>query len=348
MNDYTKTSQQHPHESHEAHIHEHGHCHHHESKTSRHHHSCADTHGGHHHHHHAHAHGHHHHHHGDTKNIQTAFWLNLFFAIFELIGGFFANSMAILSDAVHDLGDSLSLGVAWYLQKVSHRGRNHKFSYGYKRFSLLGALFISVLLAVGSSVIIIESIPRLLNPVVARPAIMLAMAVVGLAVNGFAAYRVSKGSSINERAVMLHLLEDVLGWLAVLVVSIVMYFTNLPILDPILSIAISIWVLINVGRNLYATFHIMLQAVPSEVDTDALQNDIMSLPLVDSLHDFHLWTLDGEKHILSLHLVLPTSSQSIDCSELKEEVRAIAHSYGIDHVTIEIDLPGHPCGMENC
>lgn len=307
--------------------------------------------GGHcHHHDHSSHHGHHHHHHSDSKNLGMAFWLNLAFSVFEFIGGFWAGSMAILSDAVHDLGDALSLGVAWYLQKVSHKGRDKHFSYGYKRFSLLGALFISVILAVGSTVIIIEAVPRLFAPGEPRAGIMFLMAIVGLLVNGFAAFRLSKGHSLNERAVMLHLMEDVLGWLAVLIVSCVLYFVEVPVLDPLLSIAISVWVLYNVACNLYQTLKIMLQAIPQEVDTTALQQEITNLSEVESVHDFHLWSLDGEKHILSLHLVLEGKAlvDSTLCAALKERVREIAHSFGIDHVTIEIDAPHCSCGLEEC
>lgn len=306
-----------------------------------------------HHHEHSHHHGHSHahiHHHGSTENIKVAFWLNLGFAIFELLGGIFARSMAILSDAVHDFGDALSLGVAWYLQRVSEKGRDDKFTYGYRRFSLLGALFISLVLAVASSFIIVESIRKLQSPGEPREGLMLLMALVGFAVNGFAAFRLSKGESINERAVMLHLLEDVLGWLAVLVVSIVMHFVHLPILDPILSLCISVWVLINAGRNLLETFKIMLQEIPADVDVDALQKAIAEVEDVESFHDFHLWSLDGQNHILSIHVVISAKAacQPEQCALIKERIRTVCEEHHIEHVTVEIDVHPYSCGMESC
>ena len=183
------------------------------------------------HHHHGHHHHLHHHHGGSGSNLLFAFAMNLFFAIVELVGGIFTGSVAILSDALHDFGDSISLGVAWRLQKLSEKGRDTSFSYGYKRFSLLGALLISLILLVGSVFVIIAAIERLSVPGEPKAGGMLVLAIFGLAVNGLAAFRLKGSSSLNERAVMLHLMEDVLGWAAVLVVSIVMLFVNAPILD---------------------------------------------------------------------------------------------------------------------
>lgn len=262
---------EHKHIHHECHEHHHEHAHEHK-------------HGDHHGHHHALG----HHHHSATGNIKVAFWLNISFALFELVGGFFTSSIAILSDALHDFGDALSLGVAWYLQKLSERGRDARFSYGYKRFSLLGALFISVVLIVGSIFVLTAAAKRLIEPGEPKAGWMLVIAIVGLVVNGVAALRVSKGHSFNERAVMLHLLEDVLGWAAVLIVSVVMVFVHLPILDPILSIAISCWVLFNVVRTLIGTFKVFLQGVPTDIDLPALEQAIAEVPEVLSTHDVHL------------------------------------------------------------
>ena len=251
---------------------------------------------------------------------------------------------------MHDFGDALSLGVAWYLQKLSERGRDARFSYGYKRFSLLGALFISVVLIVGSIFVLTAAAKRLIEPGEPKAGWMLVIAIVGLVVNGVAALRVSKGHSFNERAVMLHLLEDVLGWAAVLIVSVVMVFVHLPILDPILSIAISCWVLFNVVRTLIGTFKVFLQGVPTDIDLPALEHAIAEVPEVLSTHDVHLWSVDGELHVLTIHVVFnPESCVSpTEVLALKERVRAIAKEAGVQHATIEMDAPDTPCGMEHC
>ncbi|MEQ9231618.1 MAG: cation diffusion facilitator family transporter, partial [Cyclobacteriaceae bacterium] len=140
-------------------------------------------------------------HHHPTKNIRVAFFLNLGFALIELVGGLLTNSVAILSDALHDLGDSLTLGASWYFAKLSTKERDKEFSYGYKRFSVLGALISSVVLLIGSIFIIVETIPRLLNPVQPDTGGMIILGIIGVVVNGIAALKLSHGHSLNEQAV---------------------------------------------------------------------------------------------------------------------------------------------------
>ena len=288
---------------------------------------------------------HHSHNHGDnaTKNISVAFFLNLFFVVVEVIGGIFTNSIAILSDALHDFGDCLSLAVAWAFQKKATQKRDHKYTYGYKRFSLLGSIFLSGVLVVSSAFVLFEAGKRLLEPQEVNAYGMLWIAVVGVIINGAAALRLKKGSSLNERAVFLHIMEDVLGWVAVLIVSIVMMFVNLPVLDPILSIAISIWVLANVYRNMRGTFKIMLQATPENIDLDDLEKKLNAIEDIISIHDLHLWTIDGESHIMTLHAVGNTTNQEL----LKHDIIDIAKPFHIDHVTIEIETPDIDC-QHNC
>lgn len=289
------------------------------------------------------AHNNSHHHteneHG-TKNIAYAFILNMLFAFIELAGGLLTNSVAILSDAIHDFGDSLSLGVAWYLQKVSKRGGDRFYSYGYKRFSLLGSIFISLVLAIGSVFVIRESILRILEPQQADAKGMMILAIVGIVVNGAAVIKLKHGKSHNEKAVMLHMMEDVLGWIAVFAGAIVMYFVEIPVLDPVMSLLITAWVLWNVYRNLKETIKIMLQEVPASVDVKELERKILLTEEIESIHDLHLWTLDGENHILTLHVVVKDETDSALICNIKEKVRQISSSLGIGHITIEIECTG--------
>lgn len=267
-----------------------------------------------------------------TKNIRTAFFLNLAFAFVELIGGIITNSVAILSDAVHDFGDSISLAIAWALQKKSNKAKDDKYSYGYKRFSLLSSVILSGILLVGSILILVEAIGRLFNPQEVNAQGMLWLAILGIIVNGLAALSVKRGKTLNERAVFLHIMEDVLGWIGVLVISIVMIFVNLPILDPILSISITIWVLYNVYKNLKATFNILLQAFPKNVDVKKLTKEIEAIDNVISIHDLHIWTQDGNSHVMTLHIVAEKNYETI-----KNKIREIAKTFNIDHVTIELE-----------
>lgn len=292
---------------------------------------------------------HHHHHHSESdKNIGYAFFLNFSFTIIELIGGLFTNSMAILSDAIHDLGDSISLGLAWYLQKVAKKGSDKKYSYGYKRFSLLGAIINSVVLTAGSVLILVETIPRIFHPQTPDATGMFWLAILGIIVNGAAVFRLNKGKSINERVVSLHLLEDVLGWAAILIGSIIMYFFDAPVIDPLLSVLISIYILINVFRNLKISFRIILQGTPYDVDINKIKENIRSIEGIDDIHDFHIWSIDGSYHIVTVHAVVKTAMDMKALSLLKEKIRSKLEAMEIHHVTIEFETKNEECTLECC
>lgn len=289
-----------------------------------------------------------HHHHHETKNLKAAFFLNLGFTIIEVIGGFFTNSVAILSDALHDLGDSLSLGLSWYFQNVSKKGRSKKFSYGYGRFSLLGAIINAVVLLSGSVIIITEAIPRILDPQTPDTEGMIYLAILGVVVNGAAVLKLKRGVSINEKVVSLHLLEDVLGWVAVLIGAIIMHFYDAPIIDPLLSLGISAFILFNVFRNLKQSFRIILQGTPEDIPINKLISMIENVDGVKSIHDCHMWTLEGEQNIFSAHLVVDENHQIKDLISLKKEVRKLLHDAGVEHATLEFETEEEDCQLEDC
>ncbi len=291
---------------------------------------------------------HHHDHNHATGNIKVAFWLNLFFTIVEIVGGFYTNSVAIISDALHDLGDTIALGLAWYFQKLSQRGRDRKFSYGYGRFSILAAMINSVLLLAGSVYVISVAIPRLFAPEETNATGMIWLAIVGLLVNGVAAYKLSYGKSLNERAARLHLLEDVLGWAAVLVGAILIKFTGWTVLDPILSIAITLWVLSNVYKNLRTGLKIFLQGVPDNDAIAEIKALIMSNLHVQDIHDIHLWSMDGDYKILTLHAVVSTSLNLEEHILLKKNLKELLIANGYNHVTLEIETQEEECCQEKC
>lgn len=287
-------------------------------------------------------HEHHHHHHGHgeaAKNIAGAFWLNAFFVVVEAVGGWATNSVAILSDALHDFGDCLSLGTAWFLAKKAEQPRDGRYSYGYRRFSLLGSVFLSGVLTVSSAVMLAEAGKRLFAPEEVGAKGMMWIAAFGVVVNGAAALRVKKGTSLNERAVFLHVMEDVLGWVAVLAAAAVMSVADVPVLDPLLSIGIAAWVLWNVARNLRGVFRILLQGVPEDVDPEGLKSRILAVEGVEEVHDLHLWSLDGESHVMTLHVV----TRAEDVREVKRAVAAAAKGFRVGHATIEVERPGEGC-----
>jgi cobalt-zinc-cadmium efflux system protein len=294
------------------------------------------------------AHDHDHHHHTDEKNIKAAFFLNLFFTLIEIVGGFFTNSIAILSDAIHDLGDCLSLGLAWYFQKVAKKGSDTSYSYGYKRFSLLGAVINSIVLVTGSVLILTVAIPRILHPVSANTQGMFFLAIVGVLVNGAAVFRLKKGNSINEKVVKLHLLEDVLGWLAILIGSVVMHFFDVPVLDPIMSVGIACFVLYNVFKNMRQTLRVILQGIPAEVDMAGISTHIQQFDGVESVHDLHIWSVDGTYNVLTVHVVLNNTLEMEKLAELKANIRESLHERGIQHATIEFETADERCVFEKC
>ena len=291
---------------------------------------------------------HHHHHHNPSDNILVALGLNFSFALIELAGGLYIGSVAILSDAVHDLGDSLALGLAWFLEKAARKAANQNYTFGYKRLSLLSALFTSGFLVVASVFVLVEAIPRLFQP---QPVIvegMFLLALLGIAVNGYAAWRVQRGGTMNERVVSWHLVEDTLGWFAVLLGSVVMFFVDLPIIDPILSVGFTLFILWRVFGTLKGTAKLFLQGIPEGIDLEAIRGAIHRLPGVVTTHDVHLWSLDGENHVMTLHLVVKDDLSLIDQGDVKETVRKLMAGYGKFHATVEIESSMDDCRGAYC
>lgn len=282
-----------------------------------------------------------------NKNIQIAFFINLSFTFIELFGGIYVNSMAIISDSLHDFGDSFSLGLAWYFQKLSNRKADQLFTFGYQRFSVLGALSNALILLIGSGFIVYNSIFRIMAPEASNPNGMLVLSILGIVVNFAGAYILSKGSSLNERVIHLHLLEDVLGWFAVLIVSIVLMFQPWYILDPILSLGITIYILYNVILNLKDTLKVFLQTTPGDVNIEEIENKILQLEHVESTHHIHSWSLDGEHHVLTAHIRLKSNADLEALCQVKEKVNQLLEKYSFVHTTIQTEFANESCPMEN-
>jgi cobalt-zinc-cadmium efflux system protein len=278
-----------------------------------------------------------------STRIAWAFVLNVCFTIIEFIGGYLTNSTAIMADAVHDLGDSLAIGFAWLLNKLSQKHANDHFTYGYQRFSLLAALINGVVLIVGSIWVLTEAIPRLAQPEMPHAQGMLGLALLGIVVNGYAAFKLSDGKTLNERVLNWHLMEDVLGWVAVLIVAIVLMFVQLPILDPILSIGFTLFILFNVLKNLQVSVRLFLQAVPDKQLHNDILKQLIDLQHVEDIHHFHLWSLDGEHHVLSAHFVLAQQIDFDTQASIKAELAKRLKSFNLAHTTIEFELADETC-----
>lgn len=288
------------------------------------------------------SHHHHHHHHHDLteadaesiKRIRLAFVLNMLFAVVELIGGILSGSYAIIADAIHDLGDSLSLALALFLQKKSVQGPSTSLTYGYRRYSVLSSLVSGLIIVVGSWIVIFGAVPRLIeSETIPHAPSMIGLAILGLLVNGFAALKLSAGHSHNEKILSWHLIEDFLGWLAVLVGAVVIYFYQVAWLDPLLAIVIAIFVQWNVIKNLKGPLRIILQTVPCTSDLSSIKSEIEKVPGVEHIVALHAWTLDGIQHVLTTHLHV---NDQVPFTLLKRQVRDIVRSRGYRFVTIEI------------
>jgi cobalt-zinc-cadmium efflux system protein len=303
-------------------------------------------------HHHHHGHHSHHHAHGERlegldsrsqSNIAWAFFLNLGFALVEFVGGLVFSSTAILADAVHDLGDSLAIGMAWWLEKLGSRRADQSFTYGYKRFSLLGALCNTLILTGASIWVILQAVERLQDPVMPDATGMLGLALLGIAVNGYAAWRLSRGKTLNERTLNWHLLEDVLGWVAILILAVVLHFLPWAILDPILSLVFTGFILMNVLRLLRETLRVFFQGVPDAQLRQAISERLENLAGVREVHHLHFWSLDGERHVLTAHLLLDCAMSAAEQAKLKSVIADQLSEYHLAHTTIELELPGEIC-----
>lgn len=277
------------------------------------------------------------------KKILMAFLLNLFFSAIEFVGGTFTGSVAIISDSVHDLGDCLSIGISFFLEKISRKSPNKKYNYGYLRFSVLGGILQSAILLSGSILIIYNGVVRLINPIPINYNGMIILAVFGAAINLFAAYFTSGKASLNQRTVNLHMLEDVLGWLVVLIGAIIMRFTDITFLDSVLSIGVAIFIGINAVKNLVEALNLFLMKTPQNIDTDELEAHILKIDGVISVHHMHIWSVDSLSHLATLHVVAKEDFERIK-KQIKEELR----KHGISHSTIETEKPNEVCIDTDC
>lgn len=290
-----------------------------------------------------HAHHSHHHAYKTEKNILIAFLLNAGFSIFEFVCGIITGSIAITSDAVHDLGDALSIGIAYGLERKSKKGPDAKHTYGYARYSLVGSIITTVILLVGSSFVIYEAIRRIADPVEVNYDGMIIFAIIGLVINSIASYVTRDGDSLNQKSVNLHMLEDVLGWAVVLIGSIVMKFTGIAAIDPILSLGVAIFILIEATKNLREIVKIFLEITPKDIDLEEIKMDIKHVKGVVDIHHIHVRSINGEKNHATLHVVVKKYDKNI-----KNTVKEVLKKHNISHSVIEIEQADEECQEKIC
>ena len=287
------------------------------------------------------------------KNILIAFILNLAFSVFEFVGGIFTGSVAIISDALHDIGDAASIGISYFLEKKSKKKPDEKYTYGYARYSvlggaittfiLLGAFVTTLILLLGSIVVVCNAINRIINPTTINYEGMMVFAAVGVCINFAAAFITREGDSLNQKAVNLHMLEDVFGWIVVLVGAVVMKFTDFAIIDPIMSIGVAVFIFISAVRNLKEIFELFLEKAPCSIEIEEIKKHILEIEEVIGVHHIHIWSLDSANNYATMHIVT-----NGDSHEVKEKVRAELKEHGICHATLELEAEDEHCNEEYC
>lgn len=277
----------------------------------------------------------HQHHKKAGQNLAFVFFMNLAFNIIVIVGGLATNSMAILADCIHDMSDTISIAFAWILERVSQKDSTDKYSYGYQRFSILGAVIISVFVIIMALVILSEAIPRLFSPEGVDAGGMLLVAIVGIIFKSISVYRLHDGETFNEKAILIHQLGDVFEWVAILILSVVLLFWDgAPYLDPFVSIGIAIWLIVNLGRNLYKSLEVILQKTPDHFDVEEFKSSVNSIDGVNAIDDFHAWSLDGIDSVLTLKLDIDSLENQ---DAIKKQIYAIASEYHIVDITIEFE-----------
>ncbi|MBQ6991537.1 MAG: cation transporter [Clostridia bacterium] len=278
------------------------------------------------------------------KNILIAFLLNMAFSIFELIGGIFTNSVAIISDALHDFGDSISIGLSYFLEKKSKKKPDNNYTYGYRRYSILGAFITNTILVIGSVLVIINAVKRIINPVEINYDGMIIFAIFGVIVNFLAAYFTKEGNSLNQKAVNLHMLEDVLGWAVVLIGSILIKFTEIKLIDSIMSIGVAIFILTHAIKSFKSIVDLFLVKTPNGIDIEELKEHLQEIESVKDVHHIHVWSMDGFNNYATMHIV----TDSEDTKHLKNEIKEELKEHGINHITIEFEEIGYVCNEIEC
>lgn len=277
------------------------------------------------------------------KNILIAFVLNLAFSLFELIGGIFTNSVAIISDSVHDIGDAASIGLSYFFEKKSKKQPDDKYTYGYLRYSVIGSVITVLILLIGSVLVVINAVNRLMHPQDINCDGMIIFALIGVSVNFLAVYFTRHGESLNQKAVNLHMLEDVLGWAVALIGAVVMRLTGFKLIDPILSICVALYIFAHAFSHLNEALDLFLVKTPAGIDIDEIKQHLKELDGILDVHHIHIWSMDGNSNYATMHVVTNGSDATV-----KKAVKEEMYSHGIIHTTLEIERENDQCDEKDC
>ncbi len=279
------------------------------------------------------------------KRVQIAAFLNVGFTILEIVGGFWTNSLAILSDALHDFGDSIALLASWLFERGARKAPDTSRTFGYQRLSLFSALFSAMVLVGGSIAILFQAIPRVLNPENVNATGMVGIAIIGILFNGAGFFTLKKGESLNEKVLSWHLLEDVLGWAIILIGGVIIHFWNVLLLDPIMTVGLTVFILYNVSKSLKEAINILLQGVPQHININKVKQDLLAIDGVIGVHDMHIWSLEGETDILTAHIVVDEERLKKP-DKTREAIKEVIRRHHVEHSTVELESRYFCSGIE--
>ncbi len=289
----------------------------------------------------------HNHTHGMAKqSLRLAFFLTMLILVAELVGGFLANSLALLSDAGHVVTDIFALGLAWFAVVQAERPANARKTFGYHRVGILAALANAVTLILIAVVILIEAVQRFQHPERVQPLIMFLSAGIGIAVNLYIGFGLRKeGDNLNVRAAMLHVFGDVAASAGVIIAGIIILTTGWTLADPLLSVGIAVLIAVGAWRILRETTDILLEAVPKGLSMSDLVGDMRKIEGIEDVHDLHVWCITNDRYALSCHAIIEDVLQSKSATILQSMNKMLSEQYHIGHATIQFECPPHeePC-----
>lgn len=281
------------------------------------------------------------------ENIKIAFLLNLAFSIVEAIGGILTNSISIISDSLHNLGDSITIGINYIFEKKSKKLPNKEYSYGYLRYTMLGSLIASFILLIGSVVIIYNVVPRLIKPLSVNYDAMIIFGIFGLLINLYATIKIMR-SKEKDKKINTHMIEDTVIWLFILTGSICIKVFDAVIIDPILSLLIAIYILYQVYKYMKNIYNIFMEKVPKNVKIDEIKKDIEENENIDNVHHIHIWSMDGVNNYMTAHIHLNKVLSEEEIIKTKNDVKNKLMEDKINHITLEVEYFNEKCDSSKC
>lgn len=271
------------------------------------------------------------------ENIKRVFWLNLGFGFFEIIGGIITRSSAIFSNAICDFGDALAILVSYLLENISKNKPDKEYTFGYKRYALLGIFFNSMILLICSSLVLYDAFLRILRPVEVNIIGMIIFSIFGIFINGYAMFKTSDKVNLNESKLNLYVIIDFCCWISFLVAAILIKITGWHIIDPLLSMLIAIIMAIKGIKNMFRIINIFTEKVPNDIEIETLENELKQINLVKEVNCLHVWSMDGKDKFLTVQIIMDQKVTKKSYETLLQDIKKKLKEYKINQSTVELE-----------